>query len=181
MEVYRDNGIVLSYTRAIKRFAFTEGDLFISASIPTLKILLKNLGMKQDMSILIRQESSSIDLLVNGAGASLMFLNSKSRLHRTRILLTHDFIGKFLLHEDSFFTICEDPSYSTCEESETRGIKRPLDDDSGKGRSTYELVDDTVRSTKQGETGGNENPEPRREPRSCGFNEECTPKCDFYS
>ena len=73
MEVYRDNGVVSTYTRAIKRFAFTEGDLFISATIPTFKILLKILGMKQHMSIVMRQDSSSVDLLVNSEGAFLMF------------------------------------------------------------------------------------------------------------
>ena len=139
MEVYRDNSIVLTYTRAIKRFAFAEGDSFISTTIPTFKLLMKHLGMKQDMSILIRQYSSSVDLLVNSEGASLMFLNTKSKLHRSRILLTHDFIGKFLLHEDSFFTICEDPSYSTRED---RGTKRPLEEeDGGKALATYDETD----------------------------------------
>ena len=124
--------------------------------------------MKQDMSIVMREDSSSLDLLVNSEGASLMFLNTKSKLHRSRILLTHDFIGKFLLREDSFFTICEDPSYSTREE---RGTERAVEEEDGaKALPTYEILDETDRSTNQRmnfeftSTGGFDVPEgPSRE------------------
>jgi hypothetical protein len=139
MEVFRDNGVVLTYYRAIKRFAFSEGNSFISTTIPTFKVLIKILGIKQDISIVMREDSSSVDLLVNSEGASLMFLDTKSKLHRSRILLTHEFIGKFLLREDSFFTICE-------ERGTERDVEEEEEEDGAKPLPTYEILDESDRS-----------------------------------
>ena len=64
-------------------------------------------------------------MLCNAEGASLMFLNSKSKMHRSRVVLDAEFIVSFVLHEKSMLAIIDDLSYSTSD-VEQRGLKRTL-------------------------------------------------------
>lgn len=144
MDIFRSGSVAVTYNNSIRRFAFIDANAFISATIPTFKIILKLLGMQQHMSILIRQDTSSVDLLCNTQGASLLFLNNKSKMHRSRVVLDAEFIVNFLLHEIPMLAAIDDPSYST-NEGEKHGLKRALEEaeqeNNKKPQPTYEMVD----------------------------------------
>ena len=144
MDVFKCGNVTVTFNRRMQRFGFIENDSFVSATITTFKIIFKLLGMKEHLSILIKQESSAVDMLCNAEGASLMFLNSKSKMHRSRVVLDAEFIVSFILYEVSMLAIIEDPSYSTSD-GEQRGLKRSLDEAEqellNKPQPTYEIMD----------------------------------------
>ena len=144
MDVFKCGNVTVTFNHRLQRFGFIENDSFVSATITTFKIILKLLGMKEHLSILIKQESSAVDMLCNAEGASLMFLNSKSKMHRSRVVLDAEFIVSFILHEEPMLAMIEDPSYSTSD-GEQRGLKRTLDEAEqerlNKPQPTYEITD----------------------------------------
>ena len=149
MDVFKCGNVSVTFNRRMQRFGFVENDSFVSATIKTFKIILKLLGMKEHLSILIKQDSSAVDMLCNAEGASLMFLNSKSKMNRSRVVLDADFIVSFILHEEPMMAMIEDPSYSTSD-GEQRGLKRTLEQAEqellNKPLPTYEIADTTDRS-----------------------------------
>ena len=142
MDVFKCGNVTVTFNRRMQRFGFIENDSFVSATITTFKIILKLLGMKEHLSIFIKQDSSAVDMLCNAEGASLMFLNSKSKMNRSRVVLDAEFIVSFILHEEPILAMIEDPSYSTSD-GEQRGLKRTLDEAEQEfsPQPTYEITD----------------------------------------
>lgn len=63
MDVFRHAGISVTSNRPIKRCAIFEGNAFVSATLGTFNILQRLMTMKVKMAVVIKQETSNLDML----------------------------------------------------------------------------------------------------------------------
>lgn len=86
---------------------------------------MKNLDRKELLSILIEKYLSSVDLLCKSDGSSLIFLISKSKVYRSKIVLNSDFITMFRFNDTPLLAVTEDRSYyRSHRENKTWEVKR---------------------------------------------------------